>query len=240
MVCAAPVKRAKRRLALPSLSDAERELDLTELEAEDDEGEEIDREATSTVAPPKKRTRRVKDAGSASSIPPTPLLNAEVIQNNKGGDKLCYQGYAYTKLYTRDDRIRWECSRRRGLSCRGSVVTNTEVNGMFAETEHCHSSDQLTIEATKVKLTMKQQATQSRGRPTQILADAYVASAVEVRAAAGRMESIKRNIRRQRHGHGALALGALPKEPASCHEFSVEGKKMHCTLIKYYIICIML
>ena len=85
MVCAAPVKRAKRRLALPSLSDAERELELTELEAEDDEGEEIDRGAISAVAPPKKRTRRVKDAGSASSIPPTALLNAEVIFKNMFG-----------------------------------------------------------------------------------------------------------------------------------------------------------
>jgi hypothetical protein len=36
----------------------------------------------------------------------------EIIKNNRGGDKLCLDGYTYTKKNTKKNSIGWECSER--------------------------------------------------------------------------------------------------------------------------------
>ena len=74
----------------------------------------------------------------------------------------------------------------------------------------------LNIQITKAKVEMKKQAMESRGRPGQILADAFASNSLQVRAAGGCMDTVKRNIRRQRRG-------ALPKEPASLREFVLDA-----------------
>ena len=51
----------------------------------------------------------------------------EVIRNDKGGSKLLFEGYMYTKKYVSTNRIRWECSQRRAHSCSGGVSTDIEV-----------------------------------------------------------------------------------------------------------------
>ena len=214
----APV--AKRSWTAASALEVERTVDEetsgdkdqenhAEVETVGGDAEVSEGESSDTLPPRRKRSRR-----EAVNISSGPL---EIIKNNKGGDKLCYKTNTFTKRYTRSERIRWECSQRVGLNCKGSVVTNLAVDSVLAETEHRHCADDLKIAVAKVKLSMKQQTTGSRGRPKQILADAYAAASTEVCAAAGRMESIKRNIRRQRHG-------ALPKEPMRCQEFVLEGQ----------------
>ena len=34
----------------------------------------------------------------------------EIIGNERGGSKLCFEGYMYTKKYASANRVRWECS----------------------------------------------------------------------------------------------------------------------------------
>ena len=82
-------------------------------------------------------------------------------------------------------------------------------------TSHNHADDDLKVQASKVKATMKDHATATRGKPSQILADTAVAVPVEVRAAFGDTESVKCTIRRYKRG-------ALPKEPASLREMGVD------------------
>ena len=48
---------------------------------------------------------------------------------------------------------------------------------------------------------MKEHATATREKPSQMLADSAIAVPVEVRAALGGAESIKRTIQREKQGH---------------------------------------
>ena len=90
--------------------------------------------------------------------------------------------------------IRWECSQRKSFSCKGSVTTDITIENVMNSTSHHHADDDVKVQASKVKATMKDYATAIRGKPSQILADTAVAVSVEVRAALGDTESVKRTI----------------------------------------------
>ncbi|KAL8574589.1 hypothetical protein ACOMHN_061589 [Nucella lapillus] len=48
----------------------------------------------------------------------------EIVTSNKGGAKISYQEFLYTKKATKKTRIRWECSQRKGLSCKSAITTD--------------------------------------------------------------------------------------------------------------------
>ena len=48
----------------------------------------------------------------------------EIIKNNKGGQKLCYQGYCYTKKAKSKVSQRWECDQRDSQKCRAIATTD--------------------------------------------------------------------------------------------------------------------
>ena len=52
----------------------------------------------------------------------------EIMQNTKGGQKLCYDGYMFTKKVSINSYILWECSQRRGLKCKGALTTLIKVD----------------------------------------------------------------------------------------------------------------
>jgi len=51
----------------------------------------------------------------------------EIITTSRGGEKLCYGGYMYTKKATKTNRIRWECSQRESADCKGALTTSLVV-----------------------------------------------------------------------------------------------------------------
>ena len=51
----------------------------------------------------------------------------EIIKNQKGGVKIAFENYLYTKKATKSTRIRWECSERKAHDCKGAVTTDLEV-----------------------------------------------------------------------------------------------------------------
>ena len=57
------------------------------------------------------------------------LTIMEIIKNNKGGVKVCNEGYTHThtKKCINKSAIRWECSQRRSQSCKGALVTDLQV-----------------------------------------------------------------------------------------------------------------
>ena len=87
----------------------------------------------------------------------------EVIRNNKGGEKLCYNGYMYTEKSTSGTTKRWECSRRSVSSCNGKITTNLEVSDIISSKEHNHERDEGSVEAAKMHTTLYQQAKSTRG-----------------------------------------------------------------------------
>ena len=66
----------------------------------------------------------------------------EIIKNNRGGQKLCINGFTYTKQFTRKTYIRWECSHRRLFNCNGSVTTDLAVGDIINTIEHSHDQDE--------------------------------------------------------------------------------------------------
>ncbi len=51
----------------------------------------------------------------------------DVIRSERGGAKLCYEGFMYTKKGTNKTTLRWECAKRRAFDCLGAAVTDLQV-----------------------------------------------------------------------------------------------------------------
>ena len=71
----------------------------------------------------------------------------EIIKNNKGGSKLCAEGYLYTKRSSNSTGIRWECSQRNAFCCKGYTHTELEVKQLLSMTEPSHDPDPNKVKA---------------------------------------------------------------------------------------------
>ena len=71
----------------------------------------------------------------------------------------------------------------------------------FHETrEHNHEADQHAVEAVKAKTRMRQAVTKTAARPGRVMAAELLALLVEGRVAAGKRDTIRRTLRRQKRG----------------------------------------
>jgi hypothetical protein len=61
----------------------------------------------------------------------TILNKMEFVNIARGGVRLCYNGYSYTKKADKKNRIRWECSQRKTLQCKGAVTTSLTVCDLY-------------------------------------------------------------------------------------------------------------
>ncbi len=52
----------------------------------------------------------------------------EFITSTRGGVKLCYDGFSYTKKKASKSTIRWECSKRGSVKCVGALITDLDVS----------------------------------------------------------------------------------------------------------------
>ena len=127
----------------------------------------------------------------------------ELIPNNKGGHKLLYEEHMYTKKASYKTTIRWECSQRSSKQCKGSLTTDTETARVIRSSSHSHDGSKVTV----ADATLKDKASISRGTPAQLLADHTASVPVEVRAAIGQRDSVKRSVRREK----AKAFPANPR-----------------------------
>ena len=96
----------------------------------------------------------------------------EIIKNNKGGEKLCYEGHMYTKHVERGDVVVWRCVKRNS-GCKGQIQIKVN-NPPVLSTEHNHLEDQRKVDIGKVRADMKDQARRFDGKPSQIIARSLV------------------------------------------------------------------
>ena len=82
----------------------------------------------------------------------------EINKKNKGGSKLCFEGYTYTKKSASKTTIPWECSQMKAYVCKGKVTTNSQVVRVIRTVEHSHDVNLERVEATKIITSMKQSA----------------------------------------------------------------------------------
>ena len=82
----------------------------------------------------------------------------EVIQSNKGGLKLCHDGFLYTKKAKSKNTIRWECTNRRSLTCKGAISTNHDVNVILSTNDHNHDQRADAVKVAKLRSEIKTNA----------------------------------------------------------------------------------
>ncbi|CAG2208791.1 unnamed protein product [Mytilus edulis] len=122
----------------------------------------------------------------------------EVIKSNKGGSKLCYQGYMYTKHTTRKTVQWWKCVKRSSTACKGSITTSLQNENPTPGQPHNHDPSDISIKYTKSRYAMKEQAALTRDKPSQIFAQVVSTCEDDVQAMMPREENCKRTMRNQR------------------------------------------
>ena len=140
----------------------------------------------------------------------------EIIESSKGGLKLCYSGYMYTKQWSRGETVRWRCVKRT-LSCKGALTTSLQNENPTLLTEHNHDGDESAIEAAKCKSRMKTLAKTTRDKPGQIYAQTAITLEAEAQVHFVTQEHCKRLIR---HYHPANQQC----DPASLQELVISGE----------------
>ena len=138
----------------------------------------------------------------------------ELIQNNKGGEKLCHDGYMYTKKSVSKTTKRWECARRKAFNCSGKIVTNLDVNETVSSIEHNHGQDDGMIEFIKLRNSVVQHSNKSRGTTKRVVADILDTLTADGRVAVGDVDTVKRFIQRNRQKF-------LPKDSLSLAELEI-------------------
>ena len=140
----------------------------------------------------------------------------EVIRSNKGGLKLCYEQYMYTKKSASKSSIFWTCTNRTS-GCSGSLRTNLDITDVVRGTDHDHPPNELKISVVKVRAEMKRLATQSNDKPSVVYANSIMDAEDNALACLPSAEVCKRTIRNQRNPE-------FPKVPDTCREILIEGK----------------
>ncbi len=89
------------------------------------------------------------------------------MKSNKGKEKLCYQGYMYTKQIKRPKTIRWRCVNRTSF-CKGTLITNADLKDPVPRNDHNHPPSSSAIATAKCIGEMKKQAAITEDKPSQI------------------------------------------------------------------------
>ena len=79
----------------------------------------------------------------------------EIIPSNRGGSKLCYQGYMYTKHATRKTNQCWNFFKRSSTECRGSLSTTLQNENPVPGQPHNHAPSDTSIKYSKARNAMK-------------------------------------------------------------------------------------
>lgn len=122
----------------------------------------------------------------------------EILQSNKGGSKLCYEGYIYTRHALRKTKQWWKCTLKSSLGCRGNLSTDLQHENPIPSQPHNHAPDDTSIQLAKVRSNMKQKALSTHNAPSQIFAECLSYTSHTVKAMLPAEDNCKRSIRRHR------------------------------------------
>ena len=92
---------------------------------------------------------------SASQYPLllSPVPSMEAITSNKGGQKLCLDGFMYIKQWQRRN-IRWRCAQRSKFGCKGALGTTLDLQNPHVLHDHNHNPDPHSTAAAKCHVQM--------------------------------------------------------------------------------------
>jgi len=122
----------------------------------------------------------------------------EILETNRGGKKVLFEGYCYTRLKTGKSSIFWRCDQEYVMECKGSLTTTVDFSRPQAKRPHNHLPDANRCNVLKAKANMKKRALSSSDKPERIFQDATRAIDECGRYALVNKESYKRFIQRTR------------------------------------------
>ena len=115
---------------------------------------------------------------------------------------LCLDGFTYVKKKVSAKQIRWQCTVQRSKGCKGGVTTDANPIGenprKFREhTNHDHSETR--VEVSKVRSVLREYGQNyPTGNSRTMLIEATTSISGEGAAELGNLETVKRDIRRQK------------------------------------------
>ena len=160
----------------------------------------------------------------------------EIIPSNRGGSKLCSQGYLYTKHATMETNQWWKCVKRSSIGCRGNLSTTLQNENPAPGQPHNHAPSDTSIKYSKTRKAMKDLATNTRDKSNQIIAQVVSQCGDNGQALLPREENPKCTIRYPRPTPPVPATYAdvrLPEEyttttNSSCNTTTARMQKTEC------------
>ena len=125
----------------------------------------------------------------------------EILESNRGGVKLGYEGHLYVRKRTLNDgRIRWQCDQQRSAHCSGAVTTNgpPAYGNPEGQVDHNHNPSPTRAGVLQVRRGIKRTARDVNSGPSvQVIANQLLA-AEQVRQNIGPLSTLTRDVQRQR------------------------------------------
>ena len=92
----------------------------------------------------------------------------EIVETNRGGKKVIFEGFGYTKLKASKYSIFWRCDQEHIMSCKGTLKTTIDFTRPEAKHPHNHLSDKNRCNVLKAKANMRKRALDSNDKPERI------------------------------------------------------------------------
>ena len=92
----------------------------------------------------------------------------DIITTSKGKQKVCLDGFMYTKQITSRNQIRWQCVKRHN-QCKGIISTSLDLSQVLNSKPHNHDANLMEVEIAKTKVSMKHLAANTRERPASLV-----------------------------------------------------------------------
>ena len=142
----------------------------------------------------------------------------EVIRSNRGGQKICLDGYMYTKKKESNNCIMWRCVERKGVvPCSASMKTNLAMENLQLLKIHNHQAVPGRVDVVKARGQMKARARSSLDKPNQIFVNTNANMTEDAKALLATPETIRRDLRRTRAAHH-------PVEPQTLRDLEILGQ----------------
>lgn len=122
----------------------------------------------------------------------------EILKSNKGGSKLCFEGYRYTRHALRKTKQWWKCTMKSSRGCRGSLSTDLQHNNPVPGQPHNHSPEESSVNLTRLRNNMQEKALSTHNAPSQKFAECVSTTSNAVKSMLPAEENCKRSIRRHR------------------------------------------
>ncbi|XP_033101090.1 FLYWCH-type zinc finger-containing protein 1-like, partial [Anneissia japonica] len=138
----------------------------------------------------------------------------EVIVSNKGGRKLCHEGFMYTVQKSTTSHIFWRCVERMN-GCRSRLMTDLAVIEPNIASDHNHQPDQIAFNVAKARAVMKGRAVQTNDNPARIFSESIQELDQLTKMHMPKESTCKRTIRNQRSHE-------YPPEPNTLRDLVIE------------------